>query len=110
VWPAQSTVTRVHAGPVDDVVCFDHRAMWEPRVYLGTQLRERWACRTLDEPCCRPYRRQTDPVAAGGARFEGLRLSVVVPFNEESPMASTVLSELRACLPRAARSGCRVGP
>jgi 4-amino-4-deoxy-L-arabinose transferase-like glycosyltransferase len=54
---AATQVEKLAAGPIDDVVYVDERAMWALSFYLGVQVRESWARRTLDEPSYQPHRR-----------------------------------------------------
>jgi 4-amino-4-deoxy-L-arabinose transferase len=62
---AAAFVSRLAPGPIDDVVYVDDHAMWELRFYLGTQVREAWARRMLDEPAYQPRRMLTELVVAG---------------------------------------------
>jgi 4-amino-4-deoxy-L-arabinose transferase len=59
-------VSKLAPGRIDDVVYVDDHAMWELRFYLGTQVREAWARRMLDEPAYQPRRTLAELVAAGG--------------------------------------------
>lgn len=56
------------SGPIDDVVYVDMRAMWALRFYLGVQVRETWARRTLAEPAYQPHRRLVESLEDGRRR------------------------------------------
>jgi 4-amino-4-deoxy-L-arabinose transferase len=58
-------IAKLAPARLDDVVYVDDRAMWELRFYLGAQVREAWARRTLEEPAYQPRRRLAQFVAPG---------------------------------------------
>jgi 4-amino-4-deoxy-L-arabinose transferase len=83
-------VARVAPGPLEDVVYVDDHAMWELRFYLGVQVREAWARRTLNEPDYQRHRRLAEFLGPGDPQQR--RLYVVNPRStqpfEEAARAS----------------------
>jgi hypothetical protein len=65
---AAERVKNFASGSIDDVVYVDMRAMWALRFYLGVQVREAWARRTLSEPAYQPRRRLVESLEDGKGR------------------------------------------
>lgn len=70
-------IAKLAPAHLDDVVYVDDRAIWELRFYLGAQVREAWARRTLEEPAYQPRRRLAEYVAPGSPQQN--RIYVVNP-------------------------------